>query len=80
MSLSRNKRRRIQARSVLRHAMAPVQGQTQSARPMREPVERTPKGLISPFYQWALEAAYCHGKYMAYDLPDYAGGGQAPSY
>jgi len=80
MAMSRNKRRRIQARATLRNIAAPMQGQTQSARPMREAVERTPKGLISPFYQWALESAYCHGKYMAYDLPDYAGGGQAPSY
>jgi len=80
MSLSRNKRRRIQARALLRNIAAPMQGFPHGTRPMREPVERTPKGLISPFYQWALESAYCHGKYMAYELPDYAGGGQAPSY
>jgi hypothetical protein len=80
MAISRNKRRRIQARAVLRHAMAPVQGLPHEARPMREPVERTPKGLISPFYEWALTSAYCHGRGMAYELPDYAGGGQAPNY
>jgi hypothetical protein len=59
-----------------------MQGPTQSARPMREPIRReyTPKGMISPFYEWALTSAYCHGKGMGYDLPDYAGGGQAPSY
>ena len=80
MAISRNKRRRIQARATLRNIAAPMQGLPHEARPMREPVERTPKGLISPFYEWALTSAYCHGKYMAYDLPDYAGGGQAPSY
>ena len=80
--ITRNKRRRLRAKALIRQAAVYVP-QAQGpvlARPVREPVERTPRGLVSPFYQWALETAHVHGRFMAYDLPDYAGGGQAPSY
>ena len=77
--ISRNKRRRLHAKAMLRNA-APIVAGPVLSRPVRGPVERTPRGMISPFYQWALETAHVHGRFMAYDLPDYAGGGQAPSY
>lgn len=74
MAISRNKRRRIQARATLRNIAAPMQGLPHEARPMREAVERreyTPKGLVSSFYQWAEDSVVLRGRGLSYKLPDY---------